>query len=60
MISDFDKFEKYAGLARTTASLLLEEFFGEKCDVYSESCPLCQRWKLLDQLLENPFDKEVK
>jgi hypothetical protein len=40
---------------RAAAAALLTEWFGERCLDYAPGCYCCEKWKLLDQLTENPF-----
>ena len=54
--SDHLEFEAYAQSVREAAVALLLNQFGPRCVEYEPDCPCCQRWKLLDQLLENPHD----
>lgn len=36
------------------AEKFLKIWFGEKCEDFDEDCPCCQRWALLEKLLEWP------
>ena len=51
-----DRFNNMASYVRIATEELLTDMFGERCDVYEPSCEVCRRWKLLDDLLESPFD----
>jgi len=53
--SDKAEFDAGARTARAAIEPILEQWFG-KCTDYDCSCEGCRRWKLLDQLLQNPFD----
>ena len=54
-MSDSDQFDMMASHVRTIADELVAEMFGPRCIDYVENCECCRRWKLLDDLLENPF-----
>lgn len=49
------EFKMMAGHLRTIAYTLLVEFFGERCLDFEPDCECCKRWKMLDDLTENPF-----
>ena len=48
-------FDMMAGHVRIVAEDLLRKFWGERCPDFYNDCPLCQKWKQLDSLLENPL-----
>lgn len=50
-------FEMMAGHLRTIAEPMLVAHFGERRFEFSPHCPCCRRWKLLDDLVENPYEK---
>lgn len=53
---DYHKmFTIMAGHVRIVAEAMLRECFGERCDDFKEHCPICQRWKALDVLLDDPW-----
>ena len=51
-----DEFDEDIIPVRDAASLLLTKNFGKRCPGFDADCLACQRWKLLDALLKNPFD----
>ena len=53
--SDFNKQTNYI---KAMAGIVLVEYFGERCKEFEETCECCKRWKALDDLIENPFDKD--
>lgn len=55
VVDDETRFRLFASYIRTLAERLLTEVFGERCDEFEASCEVCRRWKLLDDLLANPF-----
>lgn len=52
------EFELIAGHVRTIAEELLTTFFGPRCPNFEPGCEVCRRWRLLDDLLHNPFPDE--
>lgn len=58
MDSDEQTFLMMAGHLRTVAEAMLIEFFGEQCPDFEPDCECCRRWKLLDDLAQNPFSDE--
>lgn len=52
---DKERFAMMASHIRIIAETMLREFFGERCPDYQEDCECCRRWKLLDDLCDNPF-----
>lgn len=52
---DHETFSRDAQFVRLVAGGLLLEHFGDRCDHFEAGCACCERWKLLDQLLANPF-----
>lgn len=52
--ADCEKWEEMARKIRELAEPLLTEYF-DKCEDFEETCCACQRWKALEDLLENPF-----
>jgi len=42
---------------RAIADEMLTKFFGERCPDFKPSCECCRRWKLLDELTANPFER---
>jgi len=56
--TDYEEFEELARQVRDAARPLLEHFFGKQCTTFVEECEACRRWKLLDELLENPFEED--
>ena len=42
---------------RYMVGVFLAKWFGERCPDFDAGCVTCQRWGLLDKLLENPFDE---
>lgn len=50
------QFEMLARNVRILAEPLLEVHFGSRCPEHSDHCPNCDRWDLLDRLLENPYE----
>jgi hypothetical protein len=53
-------FAYLSGKVRAAANELLEEMFGPRCPYVESECgcnchECCKRWRLLDDLLENPF-----
>jgi hypothetical protein len=55
--NDRARFNIYADDVRITSERLIIEFFGERCNDYQQDCSICQHWKALDDLIENPFDE---
>lgn len=33
-------------------------WYGHKCKDFNPDCICCKKWKLLEELIENPFDKK--
>ena len=54
-MNDEREFDIMAGHIRTIAETMLVKFFGERCPDFEPDCECCRRWKLLDELTENPF-----
>lgn len=52
--NDWFHFESLA--PRAAAEEFVREMFGERCPDYEANCECCQRWRLLDELLANPFE----
>jgi len=40
---------------RTSSEVLLTAHFGPRCPDFDGGCPICQRWKLLDELTASPY-----
>jgi len=57
-LSTHEEFEMFARHVRAVASDMLTVAFGERCPDYDESCEVCRRWRLLDELTANPFDED--
>ena len=55
MDEDFEVWDAESKIIRNLAEPLLEEYFGERCGDFEPDCVNCQRWKALDDLLDNPF-----
>lgn len=53
---DVERFAAMAGQVRTVAETLLTEFFGDRCQEFDAGCVNCTRWRLLDELIANPFN----
>ena len=53
-------FDMIASHVRIIAEELLIKYWGERCVDFEESCVLCQKWRYLDALLENPFTEPIK
>lgn len=49
------KFDKVSAKIREASEKLLKEFFGPRCKEFEPDCICCQRYKAMDDLLENPF-----
>lgn len=59
--SDAVRWDAYAQPVQETGELFIAEWFGPRCKEFDPDCECCRRWRLLDQLLENPFqDDESK
>ena len=43
---------EYNTLTRTSVSDWILDTFGERCEEVEETCIVCQKWKLFDQLFE--------
>jgi hypothetical protein len=37
------------------ATQFVTELYGPRCTEFDPDCECCRRWKLLDDLVENPF-----
>lgn len=55
-MSDFQRMKHDAAAVRNLAEQYLTKWWGERCPDTDESCHCCDKWMLLDALLENPFD----
>lgn len=57
--SDSIKYEAYAMALRNVAERFLVAMHGERCEDFDEGCECCRcrRWRLLDELLRNPFEE---
>lgn len=49
------KFDRDVQIVRLVAGGLLSEWFGTRCKDFDPDCECCKRWKLLDDMTENPF-----
>jgi len=45
---------------RDEVTVLLETHIGERCPDVVEGCPICDRWALLDKLLESPYEEPTQ
>lgn len=48
------QFRMKADIVYAVAMPLVIDEFGERCRTFDAKCECCRRWKLLDDLLENP------
>ncbi len=55
--SDEEKFAMMISHVRAVAEPYLTEMWGERCPDFDPGCYCCMKWKLLDELLENPIVK---
>lgn len=55
--SDWHEFEAVAEPAKEASANLITRFYGPRCDTPMPGCPICDSWKLFDELFKNPFDK---
>jgi len=46
-----------AARVRDEAERLLETHIGERCPDVKLGCLICDRWALLDKLLESPYEE---
>lgn len=53
---DWYAFEELAIPVHNAALQLLVEMFGRRCDTFEATCPICQRYRAMDMLINNPFD----
>ena len=56
--NDYTHFEALAQPVYEAGRHLLLEMYGPKCDTYDGNCVCCRRWRLLEQLVQNPFDRD--
>lgn len=57
-MSDLDDAQEFAfdvKHVRVAAEYFLTKHFGKRCKDFDPDCEGCKRWKLLDELTENPF-----
>ncbi len=52
---DVALFDNMVSRFRVRVACYIKEFFGERCKDFEEHCECCKRWKLFDELIENPF-----
>ena len=45
---------------RCAVDTFLVKWWGERCKEFEPTCALCQKWKAVDCLLDNPFEEEGK
>ena len=50
-------YDMMANHVRIVAEELIIKFWGERCEDFNQDCLLCNKWKQLDDLLENPFSE---
>ena len=50
------EFDSDAVCVLRAARKMLIKHFGERCPDYEPECECCKRWKLLDDLIANPFN----
>lgn len=50
-------FDNVSKQVRYAAGDLISIHFGPRCEHQNPTCPICRRWRLLDQLLESPYGK---
>ena len=55
--SDELHFNSLAQPVADSAVELLTEMFGPRCQGFIDDCECCRRWRLLDELIANPFTK---
>jgi hypothetical protein len=55
-MSDYNDFKRAIWIPKVMAEAIIKTYFGERCPDFDKDCECCKRWKLLDQLFENPFD----
>ena len=58
-MEDNEKFMMESLPTLIAAEKFLKIWFGEKCGDFDEDCPCCQRWALLEKLIEYPEDKSA-
>lgn len=58
--SDHVEWQARTEYSHYAISLLLRDMFGERCKEYEEGCECCRRWRLLDELLANPFEGDAE
>lgn len=56
-MTDHEEFEAHVVKVLNPARKFLIKWFGQRCEEYDPNCECCRRWRLLDNLLENPFDE---
>lgn len=55
-MSDREAFDIDAAAVRNLAEQFLTKWWGERCPGVEPLCHCCDKWMLLDALLENPFE----
>lgn len=53
------EFTKVASYIRVIATSLIEQHFGPRCPDFEKDCVCCQRWKALDELIDNPYEELI-
>ena len=48
-------FDMMANRVRFVAEFMLTAHYGSRCPDFDGGCVVCQKWKLLDQLLDSPY-----
>lgn len=57
MNEESHQYQEESIYVRTIAEKFLTKWYGERCPDFEPNCTNCKRWKLLDDLLQNPFEK---
>lgn len=52
----YELFQARASEAFYYGQRLVDFWFGPRCVVFEPTCEVCRRWRLLDQLVQNPFE----
>lgn len=56
-MTDEDKWDQRVAEIRPAIEALVIEFFRPRCVDFDPHCPICRKWRQVDELLENPFEE---